>query len=337
MKNDIINQIKNLKSIQPSGEWLDFCRADIAKEADIAIANSRFSLSNFRQFTAMHYRPMVAYMTMFLLLIGGPIGIVRASKGSLPGDTLYPVKIIAEQVHIKLASGTAKTNLQMQAVDNRSDELAQLIEIVPGYTQAQQRARIEQAMVNLHQELIQAKSQLSSMDDKIEHSNVVKVANQLSEKSSSAMKVLSETKNKLSENMPVNLSEKITEVSNTAYRANTAALMALVSNNELATSTDIKSDVAGQLEKRILTAENDYKILTEKITDLKNTAPKSTVTATTAVAEESKKLIEGAKESYSKGDYKNTLDNLIASQELQAGVESIVSVTATTTKSADQK
>jgi hypothetical protein len=56
-------------------------------------------------------------------------GTVAASSGSVPGDTLYPVKTATEQVQMKLTfSEAAKAKLQARFAERRAREMARLAE-----------------------------------------------------------------------------------------------------------------------------------------------------------------------------------------------------------------
>ncbi len=64
---------------------------------------------------------------LVLILIGA--GTVTASTGSLPGDTLYPVKTATEKVQgFFTFSGEAKANFHMKLAQRRLDEIKLLVE-----------------------------------------------------------------------------------------------------------------------------------------------------------------------------------------------------------------
>jgi len=72
---------------------------------------------------------MVAIIIAIVLAVsalGG--GTVYASQGSLPGDTLYPVKLGTEQARLVLTpSDAAKVGLQLTFADSRLEEMAALV------------------------------------------------------------------------------------------------------------------------------------------------------------------------------------------------------------------
>ncbi len=75
-------------------------------------------------------RLALSITAVLLVLIFGLIGTTIVSAQSLPGDTLYPVKLAWEQVQISLASGAAQ-RLALQATfdQNRVTEVSKLLTI----------------------------------------------------------------------------------------------------------------------------------------------------------------------------------------------------------------
>lgn len=67
---------------------------------------------------------------IIICLVIGLLGTTAVSAKSLPGDTLYPVKLAWEQVQINLASGIAKRlELQKSFDQQRVTEVSQLLEL----------------------------------------------------------------------------------------------------------------------------------------------------------------------------------------------------------------
>lgn len=99
----------------------------------------------FWQGSRVLYRPMVAAVAAFVLVFSGSIAGVAAARGSLPGDTLYPIKIGLEKAQVKLASSPRKkTELEISFAGKRLAEIKQIIAKQPkGKATA---ARINQAI-----------------------------------------------------------------------------------------------------------------------------------------------------------------------------------------------
>ncbi|MHB1163005.1 MAG: DUF5667 domain-containing protein [Minisyncoccota bacterium] len=77
-------------------------------------------------FLAYVRRPMGAVMAMALILVVSSGGVAYAAEGTLPGDTLYPVKVgILEPLQVALAATPeAKASLRMTFAEHRVGEAA---------------------------------------------------------------------------------------------------------------------------------------------------------------------------------------------------------------------
>lgn len=85
------------------------------------------------------------FMTIFLaiaLLFGGGAGAAFAAEGSLPGDVLYPVKQVSEDVRVALSvSAEAKAKAEAKFAERRLEEAAELI--AEGRMDAEKKAELE--------------------------------------------------------------------------------------------------------------------------------------------------------------------------------------------------
>ncbi|MHB0865607.1 MAG: DUF5667 domain-containing protein [Minisyncoccota bacterium] len=79
-------------------------------------------------FLAYVRRPMGAAMAMIAILVVSSGGVAYAAEGTLPGDTLYPIKVgVLEPLRVALAiTPEAKASLRMSFAEHRADEAAVL-------------------------------------------------------------------------------------------------------------------------------------------------------------------------------------------------------------------
>jgi len=115
--NDLIKKIKGLKEIKPSEEWLNSTRHNLMTEIGFD-EDAFFSFNWLKQ-------PQAVALTICLALIlfGGPWMTLKASQSSLPGDLLYSVKKISEDVQTTIASDSSKVGLQAEFAGRRLEEL----------------------------------------------------------------------------------------------------------------------------------------------------------------------------------------------------------------------
>lgn len=145
-EKELIRQLKNLRSSEKagalSGERADFmhknlmARIDKDLEADGVksygvfggaklIANAFFPKFQF----GAAFRYAVTMCVVLIFGVTGCLTAVSASFNSLPGDTLYTIKLATERVQLALAQDEAmKINLRTEFVGKRIEEMKQIIE-----------------------------------------------------------------------------------------------------------------------------------------------------------------------------------------------------------------
>jgi len=79
-------------------------------------------------FTDLVARPIAFVAMVFVMVLGGWIGGVNASLETLPGDTLYPIKLASERAQLTLASSGAKARLHAEFATRRVNEVAKLVQ-----------------------------------------------------------------------------------------------------------------------------------------------------------------------------------------------------------------
>ena len=73
-------------------------------------------------------KPVTATLGVMLLLSGSAFGTVKASEGSVPGDTLYSVKKMKEDLSLMMPkSDVSLAKEHVQLASARSDEITQLV------------------------------------------------------------------------------------------------------------------------------------------------------------------------------------------------------------------
>ena len=109
----IKNQLKQIRksylAIEPPSDFKKYGWLALRKEIEVS-ERRRFTL--FPVFT----HNVVFTMIIIFLLAGTSIGLVKASQGSLPGDTLYPLKRLSETVVIAI-SGDKQVRVEKRAED----------------------------------------------------------------------------------------------------------------------------------------------------------------------------------------------------------------------------
>jgi hypothetical protein len=148
--NQILKTIKKLKKVEPNKKWLtrnrDLLMAvveedvrrnaeQITNKVDVSAAETsnkkeKISLGAFfpSNNTLMLLRPAGAFLSISIVVLTSGIFTVSAAQDTLPGDTLYNVKLVSEKVQKALTpSEEEKAKLDITFAGKRIDELEQII------------------------------------------------------------------------------------------------------------------------------------------------------------------------------------------------------------------
>ncbi|MBD3208127.1 MAG: hypothetical protein GF370_01565 [Candidatus Nealsonbacteria bacterium] len=109
--NQLINTIRELKSVKPRKEWVMMTKDKILTE------KARAELFPF-------FKPVYAGLFCLLFIIG----IFDFSQEALPGESLYYLKKVSERGEVLLASIEEKPKVRLELANRRLEELNQIAE-----------------------------------------------------------------------------------------------------------------------------------------------------------------------------------------------------------------
>ena len=112
-EKDLIKQLKELKEIKPSREWVLLTKRQILPEEK--------SVSAFPVFQwKLAFAPMIS---VFIV-----IGLFGFANTTVPGDFLFPVKKAAEIAQVGLSSTAEKSGVHLRLANKRLEELGAIAE-----------------------------------------------------------------------------------------------------------------------------------------------------------------------------------------------------------------
>lgn len=124
-----------------------------------------YTLRDYADFVTLYVmdafaRPFAVGLSSVALALGGWVVAVNAASGSVPGDTLYPVKIATEQVQLRFTtSPQQRAKLHIEFAGRRLDEV--------GTVQASERsgktARVQNALEGFRKELANAQNEIQAV------------------------------------------------------------------------------------------------------------------------------------------------------------------------------
>lgn len=196
MKNQqVINNIKALKMISPRSAWITLNRDFLMRQiiADRAVAPVRLSWRDLIQATfglasQQVFQPAVAMLLLLAVSLGSSL-VVNAAFYSLPGDSLYQVKIALEKTQLAVTSSDEQqAELKVAFAQNRVKEFNKIV----AQTDVAPSVRTER----LNLAVAEFRKNVASVQDHI--SKIAKSSSQLDEKAKAntlriALNISSET------------------------------------------------------------------------------------------------------------------------------------------------
>jgi len=240
---DLIKKIRELKRIEPNVGWMDSTRNELITKIELN-EGADFVKIGFFQWLK---QPQVVALTLCLALIlfGGPWMTLKASQSSLPGDLLYSVKKISEDVQTTIASDSGRVGLQAEFASRRLEELNKIT--YDSSSLEEKTKKSEQVINNFKDNL----AQVSQNVNKISKEEAVIVA-QTTKKIEESLK---RTENEISSEIK-EIAEKA--IDNVKYQI----LAVLTENNSENGETN-----ASTTDKEILIFLEDVENVTETTTD----------------------------------------------------------------------
>ena len=181
--SDLIQQLKNLKSIQPSEDW---------------ILNNREKMNNQipEDFWQM---PAWSMAVLSFVLIFGTAGlslaVISSSQNSLPGDVLYPLKIVSEKAQTAFVKQGKKAELEVKFVSNRIEELNKVLDKTQEKNQTDEKKiaavkKVNKKVKEYKRELEQAKEELLKQEQTAVEPAIDHALGQAAEASNQALKIV---------------------------------------------------------------------------------------------------------------------------------------------------
>lgn len=172
--DNIVEQLKTLKEIKPRAEWVNSSRELLLSQISAQSENSKTSVGANAWFFIKSAMPggvlrfvaqPIGVLSVILLFVAGT-GIlgVNASKTSLPGDLLYPVKLTSEKVSLSLIiNDSKKAEKHLEYAEERVKEM-EAVSAQPLEAQ-DKKDKIKQAVSGLMDQMEGAQTQLDKVKD----------------------------------------------------------------------------------------------------------------------------------------------------------------------------
>ncbi len=304
----------------PNNEWVKEFRSTLMMQAKNTVVNeprsSAFSKNIFEIIAFIFPKEQLRFAarsaTVLALVMGlvfsGSITTVSAALNSIPGDFLYPLKLMTEGAQVRLANNdTEKAELHVEFASRRVQEVVKINENEEdlGDNKARTAVAVEgfkQEMVTVNQYMEQSEPELAA--------TIAKIVDAKSEEHGQLLnnveKAISDTKSK----------EIVQEAKTVAENTGIKAVEVIIVTHTTASSTVTSIEV----QNTVLSKINDIEKRVEQLSDLisATSTPINTAEAKTAIGE--------ARALNSNGDFSSALSKIKESTEL---VRAVVALTVT--------
>lgn len=185
-------------------------------------------------------RPALVGVLALGVVLGGWAATVSASFGSLPGDTLYSVKLITEKAQVSFASAEDKPSLHVEFAGRRIEEVAKIAE---KDSIINKEERTKQAVKSLNKQLSAVKETLTDLESK-DANKAIEVARLVDRKTTEYTNTLEKTKETVSEDIKKDM-EKATDLANDA---GIKAVKVIVEQSGTEPSEELTNNVEAKLK-----------------------------------------------------------------------------------------
>ncbi len=254
---ELIQSIKQLKNGEAAGAP---SREFLAKNREILLMQIKNSSAPAEKpFSAVYFMRMARSMmpenvfqfvvkpiALCVLVFGAAMGSWAASYDSLPGDTLYGLKMVAEKAQLTFTPGDSKVSLQAELAGRRLDEIAKIAEQTDVDNKEE---RTMQAVANFQEHVKAVKNTLENMD---EGGKAVETAQLVDRKTTEFATALDKAKENASDAVKTEVDKASSLVTDTGIKA----IEVIVKQSEQSAVPMDKDEMAGKIQDKIQTVED---------------------------------------------------------------------------------
>lgn len=190
-------------------------------------------------------RPVALSLLVFGVAFGSWAATVSASYDSLPGDTLYSLKMVAERAQLSLTSGDDKPSLQAELAGRRLEEMAKIAERSDVQNKEE---RTMKAVANFQEHVKAVKTTLENMNDGGKAAEVAQMMDRKTAEFSSAL-------DKAKENASEGMKKEVDKASNLVTDTSIKAMEVIIKQSEQGTVQINQEEMANKIGEKIKTVE----------------------------------------------------------------------------------
>ena len=295
-ENNIIKKLGMLKEIKPSEGWVSETKKAVMAEAPVfdQFTSDLYNTTNEKSsfgFSFLHLNKlMVPVASLVFVLFSGSFTL-SASQSSLPGDTLYSVKIASENATLAVASPEKKAEIEIQQAGKRLEEW---VEISKKTSDTKQGEKLKQLAVNFEEKVNNAQDGLQKIEDTEKKAQIAKVINVQTEKYTEAWVDANEN---LTEVVKNDVSSEFASAIDSSKKVNLDSLAVRVEVMTDGDKEEITAIVKEKAEEKEVTSEEESSETTESETEPSSTEEVEPIEDIVVVEEIDSEVVETEQES----------------------------------------
>lgn len=251
MKRDLYRTIRSIRDhergLKPNPAWVLRNRerllmqvANSMPSVEAALKNKAYTHTIRERLVRLVRGPALAIATIISVLLGGSLASVSAAERSIPGDSLYSLKLVTEQARLAITKGMPKrVRLKAEFTIRRVQELKTIV--TTSVTKKDERAN--KAAEILKQDLNTLKQQLDEVQKAGDDEDTAEVAKAIDKGAVEVVNALADTKKELSQDVK----KLVTDAQAQAADVGIQALEVLVDaqkEGDTVTSDDLDASLA---------------------------------------------------------------------------------------------
>ena len=269
----IINQLKRIKSIEtigkPQNDWA-------AKNREILLSQinpqgrvvDNDIIGYYWQFIYFNFKQKILRPTLMAVLAVSVYFVYSATnmaaKASLPGEPLYPIKVLSENLALATTiSDEAKVKLKMDFVSRRGDELVQLVQ--KSGNNEDKKKNIAKTVKKISQDISEVKIKLEEISSKNLNNNVIDTAKKIDEKTLKVENDIVNAHAVLDADVKKEIAPDVKEAIVKTEEAGTKALSVIIDKSSNADKIVSDQEITQRVEERIKNAEASVQVITEEV------------------------------------------------------------------------
>ena len=165
-EQELLSQLNKLQNIKPVNQWKNdnreillnqiSCGEEMMKVGWFKVLENMLPQQLIRQL----FQPVWAVVLIMVIVFGGGIVSLNASRDTKPGDSLYIAKVISEKAQLAITfNEKEKAKLGIEFAGNRAKEITQVLAEADSVIK-EKEAKIEKLTRDFKKEIKQVKSRL---------------------------------------------------------------------------------------------------------------------------------------------------------------------------------